>query len=439
MDHGSWIAIWTFIGMFGLLVLGVPIFICMLSAAFVGCMLIGGPVFTLQTFASAPYSISSTYTWAVVPLFLLMSVLAANCGLAQAAFDAASKWIGKVRGGLLMATIGSAAVFGATCGASIAAAAVFTKIALPELLKYNYNKRASMGCISVAGSLASLIPPSVGIIIISILADQSIGRALVAGIVPGIVLALLLMLAIRVRGIFRPHDIPRLDIQVTWKERFSSLKLLGPVLFVVIIVIGGMFFGVFPPTVGGAIGSVGVLIVAAVNRVGWKVIRESFIESVLLNSQIFPIIISGFIFSRFIALSGLPEDLMALIAAANMSKYMLMLIVAIFYLFIGCVLEFMSMAIITVPLVYPLLMAAGFDPIATVIILVLLSEIALITPPIGMSCYIVAGIAKVPPEEVFKGILPFFAMAILLLILLVFSPEISTWLPNLLYGKALSF
>jgi tripartite ATP-independent transporter DctM subunit len=438
MDPNSWVAVWTFLGMFILLVLGMPIFICMLTGAFVGCMLIGGPVFTLQTFASAPYSVASTYTFAVVPLFILMSVLAANCGLAQAAFNAASRWIGKVRGGLLMATIGSAAIFGATCGASIAAAAVFSKIALPELIKYKYNKRASMGCISTAGSLASLIPPSVGIIIISILADTSIGRGLVAGIMPGIVLALLLIAMVAVRGIIRPQDIPRVDVTYSWKEKFSSLKMLGPVLFVVVIVIAGMFFGVFPPTVGGAIGSVGVLLVAAISRVGWKVIRESFMETVLLNSQIFPLIISGFIFSRFVSLSGLPNDLMELIAAAHMSKYLLMLMVVIFYLFIGCVLEFMSMAIITVPLIYPLLMASGFDPIATVIILVLLSEIALITPPIGMSCYIVAGIAKVSPEEVFKGILPFFAMAVLLLCLLIFFPKIATWLPNLVYGLALS-
>jgi tripartite ATP-independent transporter DctM subunit len=335
-----------------------------------------------------------------------------------------------------MATIASAALFGATCGASIASAAVFTKTALPELLKYDYGKKTSMGCISVAGNLASLIPPSVGIIIISILADASIGRALVAGIIPGIILAILLMMVVLILGICKPHTIPRLDIQVTWKERFTSLKMIGPVLLVVALVIGGMFFGVFPPTVGGAIGSAGVLIVALFNRVGWKVIWKSFIETVLLNAQIFIIIISGFIFSRFVALSGLPEDLLGLITTASLSKYTLMLLVIVFYLFIGCVLEFMSMAIITVPLVYPLLIAAGFDPIALIVILVLLSEIALITPPIGMSCYIVAGIAEVPPEQVFKGILPFFVMSIILLILLIFLPGIATWLPNLFYGQS---
>jgi len=439
MDHNALIAVWTFVGMFGLLALGFPIFICMLSGAFVGSILIGGPVYTLQQFASAPYHIASTYTWAVVPLFLLMSVLASNCGLAEAAFSAATKWVGKIRGALLMATIGSAAVFGATSGASIATCAVFSKIALPELLKYKYNKRTCMGCIAVSGTLDALIPPSVGVIIISLLADTSIGRGLVGATFPGIILALMLMMAVFVRGVIKPQDMPKVEMHSTWKEKILSLKVIGPVLFVIIIVIGGIFFGWYAPTVGGAIGSVGVLIVAAYNRVGWKAIWVSFVETVLLNSQIFPVIICGFIFSRFVALSGLPAALLNFIIALHMSKYMLMLIVVIFYLILGCVMEFMSMAVITVPIIYPILMAAGFDPIGTVLIIVLLSEIALVMPPIGMSCYIVASISKAPPEEVFKGILPYLAMSVILLCMLIFFPKIGTWLPDLLYGKAITF
>lgn len=439
MDHNSWIAVYTFIGMFGMLAIGFPIFICMLTGAFVGSMIIGGPVYTLQQFASAPYSIASTYTWAVVPFFLLMSVLASNCGLAEAAFAAATKWIGKIRGGLLMATIVAAAVFGATSGASIATCAVFSKVALPELLKCKYDKTTSMGVIAVSGTLDGLMPPSVGVIIISILADTSIGRGLMAIIVPGLILALMFMLVVSVRGWIKPQDMPIVDIHSTWKEKFVVLKVLGPVLFVIAIVIGGIFFGVYPPTVGGAIGSVGVLIVAAYNRVGWKAIGESFYETVLLNAQIFPIIICGFIFSRFVALSGLPGDLLGLITALHISKYVLMLIVIIFYLLLGCVMEFMSMAIITVPIIYPILMAVGFDPIGTILIIVLLSEIALVMPPIGMSCYIVASISKAPPEQVFRGIIPYLAMSFALLCILVFFPRLATWLPDLLYGKALTF
>ena len=434
MDYGSWVGLWTFIGMFVFLMLGVPIFICLFAAAFVGSWLIGGPLYTLQQFTSAPYHITASYTFAVVPLFILMSVLAADCGIAQNAYDAAHKWLGRFRGGLLMVTVGSAAIFGASCGSSIASAAVFSKTALPELKKYRYDKSLSMGCIAVGGSLASLIPPSVGIIIICILVDASIGKALMAGIVPGIILALLLMLTILILGFLKPIAMPKVDIQVKWKERFSSLVLILPVMFIILLIIGGMYFGVFPPTVGGAMGSVGVLLVAAFRRTRIKVIAHSFYEAVLLNTQLFPLIISGFLFARFMALSGLPKALLQLIIDAHFPPLALMLIVVIFYLFIGCVLEFMSMAVITLPIVYPLLTGVGFDPIATIIILVLLSEIALITPPIGMSAFLIAGVTGVSPEVVFRGVLPFFITTIVLLWLIVFFPEIATWLPNLFYG-----
>ena len=437
MDYGAWVGLWTFIGMFMFLLLGVPIFICLLTAAFVGSWLIGGPVYTMQQFASGPYFITSDYTFAVVPLFILMSVLASNCGLAQSAYDSATKWMGRLRGGLLMATVGSAAVFGASCGASIASAAVFSKTALPELDKYKYNKSVSMGCIAVAGNLASLIPPSVGIIIICILVDASIGRALVAGVIPGILLAILLMMTILIIGFLKPKAVPKIDIQVSLKEKLASLSLIAPVIFIVVLVIGGMYAGVFFPTVGGAIGSFGVLVVAFIRRVKMKVITDSFIETVLINAQLFPLIIAGFLFSRFIALSGLADNLLHLITEADLPPVALMLIVIIFYLFIGCVLEFMSMAIITLPIVYPLLTGVGFDPTATIIILVLLSEIALITPPIGLSVFLIAGVAKVSPEVVFKGVLPFFFTSQVLLWLLVFFPGIATWLPNLFYGQAL--
>ena len=435
MDYGAWIGLCTFVGMFLFLMLGIPIFICLFAAAFVGSYLIGGLTYTLQQFASAPYHVTSTYTFAVVPLFILMSVLAANCGIAQSAYEAARKWLGGLRGGLLIVTVGAAGIFGAACGSSIATSAVFAKMALPELKRYKYDRSISMGCITAGGSLDALIPPNVGTIIVCILVDASIGKALVAGIIPGIIYAFLLILTIQLIGLFRPAAIPKLDIRVSWKERFSSLALILPIVFIVLLIIGGMYLGVFPPTVGGAMGSVGVLLIALIRRTQVKDIAHSFYEAVLLNTQLFPLIISGFLFARFMALSGLPKSLLQLIIDANFPPLLVMLIVIIFYLFIGCVLEFMSMAVITLPVVYPLLTGIGFDPIATIIILVFLSEIALLTPPIGMSAFIVAGVAGVSPEVVFRGILPFFITGLVLLGFLVFFPEIATWLPNLFYGR----
>lgn len=434
MDYGAWVGLWTFVGMFALILLGVPIFISLAAAAFVGSWLIGGPNFTLQQFGSAPYYITSTFTFAVVPLFILMSVLAADCGVAEAAYVSASKWAGRVPGGLLIATVGASAVFGACCGMFLAAAAVFAKVALPELEKHHYDRSLSMGCISTSGTLSTLIPPSVPIMIFCILLDVSIGRTLVAGIIPGILLALLLALGIIVIGIFKPKAMPKSDISASWKEKFSSLTLIGPVLFLVGIVIGGMYLGVFAPTVAGAIGSAGVLLIAVVRRVKLRIIAHSFYETILINAQLFPLIIAGFLFARFVAISGLPASLMQVITEANLPPLVLMLVVVIFYLFVGCVLEFLSMAIITLPLVFPLLTGVGFDPIATIIVILILSSIATITPPIGISAFVVATVAGVPPEEVFRGIIPFFLICLLLMWLIVFIPEIATWLPNLFYG-----
>jgi tripartite ATP-independent transporter DctM subunit len=436
MDFGAWVGLLTFIGMFVLLLLGIPIFICLLTAAFVGSWVIGGPIYTLQQFAIAPYHITSTYNFAVVPLFILMSVLAADCGIAQNAYDAAYKWLGRLKGGLLMVTIASAGIFGAACGSSIATAAVFAKTALPELKKYKYNESLSMGCITIGGCLDALIPPNVGTIIVCILVDASIGKALVAGIIPGILLGLMLMATILVIALIKPEYVPRLDFEVTWKERFASIGLIFPVLFIIFLIIGGMYLGVFPPTVGGAIGSVGVLIIAALRRTSIKTLAGGFYEAVLLNSQLFPLVISGFLFSRFIALSGLPQSLLDIIIGANFPPYALMLIVVIFYLIIGCVLEFLSMGIITLPIVYPLLLGVGFDPIQVIIILVLLAEIALVTPPIGMSAFLVSAITGTRPEVVFKGVIPFFFVCILLLWIIVFFPPLATWLPNIFYGTA---
>jgi tripartite ATP-independent transporter DctM subunit len=316
----------------------------------------------------------------------------------------------------------------------LAAIAVFTKVSIPVLEKFKYNKSVSLGCISISGTLSSLIPPSVPIIIFCILLEQSIGRALVAGIIPGIAYALFMALTITTIGIVRPKDMPRVDVDVSWKEKFRSLSLTGPIVFLVLLVVGGIYFGVFAPTVGGAIGSVGVLIIAAVSRVKGKTILGSFYETILVNAQLYPMVIGGFLFARFVAFSGLPAGLMNVISEANFPPMLLMLVIVIFYLFIGCVLEFFSMVIVTLPIVFPLLTGVGFDPIALIIILILLGSIAGITPPIGMGVFVVAGVAGVPPEQVFKGIIPFFIMSMIMLWLIIFFPQIALWLPNIFYG-----
>ena len=421
--------------MFVLVMLGVPIFISMLVAALAGFWLVGGAGLVFQQFSTGPYFITASYILAVIPLFILMGIIAGESGIAKSSYDAVSKWVGGLRGGTLMATVGAGALFGACCGLGVAAAAVFTNIALPELEKQGYDRSLSMGAICLSGSLSGLIPPSIGMVILAILTEQSIGRALVGLIIPGTLLALLTMLGIRVIGTFRPRAVPKAVVQVSWKEKLSSLGLIWPVLFIFLIVIGGMYLGIFPPTVAGAIGSAGILIYAGVRRVRMRTIARSFYETILVNAQLFPLVLSGFLFARFIAFSGLPSALVDLISAANLSPYLLMLIIVVFYLFIGAVFEFLSMAIITLPLVFPIMTNAGFHPIATLVIMGFLGEAATMTPPIGLSAFVVAGVARTKPEEVFRGVLPFFLIVLALLWVIVFFPQLATWLPNLFYGS----
>jgi C4-dicarboxylate transporter DctM subunit len=434
MDYNSLVAILCFLGMLVLIFLGVPIFICMLAAAIVGFWLVGGASFALTQITNGPYNITSDYTFAVIPMFLLMGILAGESGLAKDAYVAVNRWLSRIRGGSLMATVGASAIFGACSGVELASAAVFTKVSLPELNEYGYDRRTSLGCIAAGGGLSSLIPPSVPIIIFCILAQISIGKALIAGIIPGIIVAFMLISTIGLLGIISPNKIPHVDVKVTWKERFLSLNLLWPIFGLFILVVGGIYAGIFPPIVGGAIGAAGVLIYSIARRVPWKNILNSFWEMVLANAQLFPIIIAGYLFGRFISLSGLPETFIQLIAHLGIHPIGVMALVVVLYLILGCVMELFSILIITIPLLVPILTAIGYDPLTVCIVLVFMGNMAGLTPPIGLVSFFIAGMAKVDPTEVFRGIIPFMIALFVALWIIILIPPLTTWLPGIFYS-----
>lgn len=433
MGYDALVAVCCFVGMLVLIFLGLPIFISMLVAAGIGFWLLGGFSYTLTQFATGPYNIASTYTFAVIPMFILMGILAGESGVARDAYFAINRWLARIRGGSLMATVGAAAVFGACSGVELASAAVFTKVSLPELDRYGYDRRISLGCIAAGGGLSALIPPSVPIIIFCILAQISIGRALIAGIFPGILVALLLVLTIVVLGIISPNKLPRVDIKVTWKERFSSLTLLWPIIGLFILVIGGIYAGVFPPIVGGAIGASGVLIYSVARRVDRRRLLNSFWEMAIVNVQLFPLVIAGFLFGRFIALSGLPGTFIELIANLGIHPIGVMALVVVIYIFLGCVMELFAILIITIPLVVPILTALGFDQLTVCIVLVFMGNLAGLTPPIGLVSFFIAGMAKVDPTEVFRGILPFVIALFVAVWIVILVAPLTTWLPGLFY------
>jgi C4-dicarboxylate transporter DctM subunit len=433
MGYDALVAVSCFAGMLVLIFLGLPIFISMLAAAGIGFWLLGGFSYTLTQFATGPYNITGSYTFAVVPMFILMGILAGESGLAEGVYIAVTRWLARIRGGSLMATIGAAAIFGACSGVELASVAVFTKVALPELDKFGYNKRISLGCIAAGSILSALIPPSVPIIIFCILAQFSIGQSLIAGIFPGILVALMLIGTVALIGIINPNNIPRVDVKVTWKERFSSLTLIWPIIGLFILVIGGIYAGIFPPIVGGAIGASGILIYTLARRVTGKKIFNAFRETALTMAQLFPLVIAGFLFGRFIALSGLPETFIEMIANLGIHPIGVMAIVVVIYIFLGCIMELFSILIITIPLVVPILTSLGFDPLTIVIVLVFMGNLAGLTPPIGLVSFFMAGVAKVDPTEVFQGLFIFICVLIVAVWIIILVPPLTTWLPSLLY------
>ena len=432
-DFSALIGLIGFAVMLLMVVFGVPIFVAMLLPAMAGIWLIGGSNFALIQLTTGPYNITAQYSWAILPLFLLMGVLAADSGMAEGAYTAIAKWVPNVRGSILMVTVGANAMFGAVSGSPPAAAIIFAKLALPEVEKFGYDKKLSLATMAAAGILVVLIPPSTGTIVLAILTNISIGKALIAGIIPGIITMFVFCLTIWVWGIIHPKRLPLVNLKESWRAKFSSLKLVWPIMALFLLLVGGLYLGVYPPTIAGAIGASGVLIYAIVRRVKGRTLLASFKESVLLNGQLFILMIAGFMFSRFIALSGLAGTFNNVIVETSIPPLAVMALVMVFYIFAGIVGEVFPMLIVTLPVVFPLLTSLGFDPYMLCIVLILLMAIGGLTPPLGMPVFIIASIAKVDPMEVFKGIWPFFWAELALCWIFVLIPETCTWLPSLAY------
>lgn len=419
-----------------MVLVGIPIFVSLLSVTFVGMIILehGDLTQVFTQFMSAPYARAAEYTFAVLPLFMLLGVLAGETGVGEGAYSAVARWTNRVRGGLLMATVGGNAVFGAVSGMSLAANMVFAKIAMPQLRKAKYDESLSMGCIVASGCLDNLIPPSMAIIIFCVLVGNlSIGRALMAGMGPAILLMVLLCIVIYVIARVRPGKIPPVgDVHYTWKERLGSLKLLIPVLAFFVLVIGGTFWGIFPATVGGAIGSVILFVYGLFRRVSVKRMARAAWEACVMNAGIFPIIIAGTMFSRFVALSRLPFHLNEWFLSINMPAFGVFMIILVFYIFMGCIMDIASIIIITIPVVFPLLEGLGFDPYMLVIVLVFVGEMAGLTPPIGMNVFATASALRVDPGKIFRGVTPFFIVEFATAIFIAAFPVVVTFIPDLL-------
>ena len=381
-----------------------------------------------------PYAKGTLYPLSVLPMFILIGFLAYHAGMTQSLFDAARKWFGWVPGGLAVATVFATAGFAAVSGASTATAAVFSRVAIPEMLKYGYSQRLAAGVVAAGGTLASLIPPSAILVIYAIIVEESIGRLLVAGFIPGIVSAMIYAALIIIMAKRNPELGPPVK-GFTWSDRFKSVPGTFPVLFVIFIIFFSMYTGTATPTEAGALGSMVVFVMALVGGMKWNTLKNALLETARLTVMIFSLVWGVLIFVRFMGFAELPSIFAEWVVSLPFPAVVTMICILLFYVILGMFMDAIGMLLLTLPVVYPAVIGLGYDPIWFGIVVVKMCEVCLITPPIGLNCYVVAGVRPdIPLQEVFRGIGPFFIADVITLGVFLAFPAVITWLPDLMRG-----
>lgn len=419
----------------GALAAGVHIGVALGLGGLLGMYLAVGPEAALGQLATAPFSTTNSFTLAVIPLFILMGALATNAGITTDLYRAAHNWLGHLPGGLAIATTLASAAFGAACGSTVVNAAVFTRMALPEMSRFGYSKRLAAGCIAASGTLASLIPPSILMVIYAIVTEQSIGKLLIAGFLPGVLSAVIYMVGIYIRVRRNPGLAPLPDLRIPWPTRIRSLYRVWGIVFLFALVIGGIYTGLFTPTYAGAVGAFGAFaIVLAKRRLTRRTFTETLKDAAETTSVIFIIVVGGTLFARFLTYAGLVGDVSHALLSLNLPKYAYLMSYAALYVVLGMFIEPIAIMVMTLPVMFPIMVGAGFDPIWLGVISIKLAEISLITPPVGLNVYVVKSASPVPLslEDVFAGILPFLLLDVITLALLIAFPQITLVLPNLM-------
>ncbi len=417
-----------------LLLLGMPIAFSMAIPGFLGAVYLLGFSRAIPQLHITMYGMVTTYSFTVLPFFILMGYFADASGISADLYFTAEKWLRRLPGGLALATIAGCAGFAGICGSSAATAATMGTIALPVMKRHNYDDSLASGTVAAGGTLGFLIPPSVAFVVYGIMAEQSVGRLLIAGLIPGILLALLFMVLIIIRVKVNPKLAPSNPEAISWKERLFSLKEVWGVLLVFVLVIGGILFGIFTPTEAGGVGAFILFIFAIIRRrLTLRVLSRTLLTSATITCMIFFILFGALLFSDFLALSRVPTWMANALTGLETSRYVVLLIIVVIYLILGCFIESIPMIILTIPVMLPVIVALGFDPIWFGVIVVLMVEAALITPPVGMNVYVIAGVAKsIPVMSIFRGAAPFVISILVMVIILAAFPGIALFLPTIM-------
>ena len=417
-----------------LLCSSMPVAFAMAAVGFVGFAAVVSPHAAVSVLTFDLYKTFTSYSLTVIPLFVLMGQIAFHGGISRRLFNAAYHWLGPLPGGLAMATVGACTAFGAICGSGPATTATMASVALPEMRRYKYSMELGCGAVAASGGIGMMIPPSVVFIVYAIMTEQSIGRLFIAGILPGVLIAALFCLAIFLQCVRRPELGPAAPSS-SWKAKILSLRGAWETLLLFVAVMGGMFGGLFTPTEAAAIGAAGTIVITAFKR---KLSLQMFVRSLketLRTSCMVMIIVAGaVVFGHFLAVTRIPSELANWLGNLPLPGWVIMGLVVLFYLVAGCFVDALALILLTIPIFYPVVMNLGFDPIWFGVMIVLVTQMGVITPPVGVCVYVVSGIERdVPLETIFRGALPFLAALVIAAMLLILFPQIVLILPRLIH------
>jgi C4-dicarboxylate transporter DctM subunit len=415
-----------------LLSTGLPIAFSLGMVGVIGFLVFLTPNDLMQV-ARVVYTHGMSPTLIVVPLFVLMAEIISSSGYGKDIYSALHKWLNWLPGSLASCTVAAAAVFAAVCGSSVATAATVGLVGIPQMLKKGYSKRLACGATAAGGGLGILIPPSLGFIIYGMVTETSIAKLFMAGFVPGIMMAVLLISAITIACAARPALAPRGDERIEWRERFRSLGSVLPIGGLIVVVLGSIYLGVATVEEAAAVGAVGSLVIAAAyRRLTWTVLQSALLTTARVTGMVFFIVFGGMLFAYLVTSLQIPQAMSKFIGSLSVNRWVILAAINVMYLILGCLFEGIAMTVITMPFIFPMITALGFDPIWFGVIMILNIEIGLLTPPVGMNLFVVRGIA--PPNvawsDIIYGSLPFVLVDVVGMIILMIFPEIALWLPS---------
>jgi C4-dicarboxylate transporter DctM subunit len=417
-----------------LLALGVPIAFAGALTGFLGLWYLAGISPAMGALGLIPYSEAASYNFTVLPLFIIMGYFAFYSGLATRAFDTGKRWIGHLHGGLALATVIAGAALAACCGMSVASAAITGKLVIPEMEKLRYQPRLITGVVAACGTLATMIPPSSTLVVYAIMTEVSVGKCLIAGVIPGLINAFLYGVLLYLRAKWNPSLTGGLTSPYPWRERLRSVPQVWGVVAIAAVIIGGIYTGIFSPTEAAAIAAlISVFLFLILRKSGgrWSIFRQALFETSRATGMIFLIMIGIVIFSRFQAMSRLPYSFVEWISGLGLNRYVIIVLIMGLFFVLGMFVETMGILLLSIPVTYPLILSLGFDPIWYGVFVVKNIEMGMLTPPVGLNIYVIKGLyPQYRLEDVFMGAMPFLIVDFVVLALLIVFPEIALFLPG---------